>query len=268
MTARRLRTALCNMLLCAAFVACASSSRHPHPEPLDPCGLFFHAWTGSTAGTEWVLVHEEAEGVYRLTDWIGNGIRFQLANGREIQVLDDGQGAAGSGSFADADRGALDWTNWGMSFQSRFWRAPRTHAEFQAVSSSAVECDPDIEGDWAVVAKEISPATGRVLRQWEQSARIVLRDHAVRLEWGEGAFDQGLFVDATHFAIQVWCNGPTRGRYSTPAECSTSRKQDLMGRATVDSSNHITLDLFTQSTAEVGAQIQRQYRYILTRVAP
>jgi hypothetical protein len=253
------------LLLVALLPIGRVQPRADPPAAAEPSGIYFHAWTGSSAGTEWALVHPVDGDGHRLTDVLGNGFRFCVAPDGELSVHDEGQGGSGSGSgsFLGPDEARFDWRSWGMHFSSRMWRAAGTDAAFPVLLGPPIPGDPELEGPWKATVEEISPTTGRALRSRSATARLTVDGCVLRIDWPDGSFDQGLFVAADRLAFRVLTKAPP-GRYATPTGCSTSRDRDLIGQGRIEDDS-ITIDLFLQTRAPVGGQIQSQLRCTLGR---
>jgi len=252
------------VLIALLFAACAQVPPSP-PSALDPRGLFFHAWSGSSAGTEWALVHRAADGAFRLTDVFGNGFRFRVTPDGVLTVHDEGQGGSGGGRFLDADEARFDWRNWGMAFSSRIWRAPHSDVDFPILSAPPVDADARLAGEWDARLERVSPTTGATLGVEHGRVRVSVDGPRLRFDWPDGGFDQGLCfaADAAQFRVLA---SASSGPYATPAGCATSRAEDVLGRAALRD-GVLVVDLYLQTRAKVGAQIQSQFRAELRRAA-
>jgi len=232
---------------------------------LDPSGIWFHSWTGSTAGTEWALVHEVGDGRYRLSDVLGNGISFDLDPDGALRMVDEGQEGSGRGTQTSENRASFDWRNWGMAFSSTMQRAPHTDASFPIFLESLVSGDAGLTGSWNAIEQQLSPTTGAVLSEQSLTVEVRVSDATIRFTRPDGGFDQGVFEAPDEVLLRVREPAPSRPEYGSLPGSETSRDMDVLGRATLEDGARIELMLFLQTRAKVSDQIQYQLRYVLTR---
>lgn len=236
------------------------------PKAFDPSGIYFHAWTGSSAGTEWALIHKTDGNNYRLTDWVGNGFTFELQPDASFKVLDDGNKGKGQGVFSKDGNASFDWQNWGMSFQSRIWRAHIITSEHIQLPPVKVNEGKQLTGKWEGMRYQVSPTTGKVLGKGKKCAALVSIDNGkMRFDWNDGSFDQGIVSGRQCATFIVFANAPSTSNYATPRECETSRDVDLFGSATWNDENNIEFNVLTQTRSKVGDQKQFQIRYSLNK---
>ncbi|MHC4946905.1 MAG: hypothetical protein ACYTG1_01390 [Planctomycetota bacterium] len=247
-----------------AAAAPASPPADPAPPPLDVRGVFLHAWTGTTAGTEWVLSVPAGPGRYRFAGVLGTGATFSLAADGAWRAV--GTGETGRGRLLDADHLLFDWSARGQRFSSMARRAPHTTPDFPLAVESPDRGDIALEGSWSCTMSQISPTTGEVLAQRGDQATVTVRGSIFRIAFPDGRFDQGVFETPEQVVFRV-CEPPPRDPgFHTVEGCATSRNEDLFGEARIVDPNRIEVLLFRQTRAPVSEQVQFQERYVLTRL--
>ena len=232
--------------------------------PSEAVGVFFHGWTGSSAGSEWLLCFEVDDNRMRCADVLGNGFEFRLGNDGAMDVVAEAPCQGGTGQFTGGLM-ELDWRCWGMVFSSRARRAPMTDEAFPVVLRSRARGDKTLSGRWDVVVQQVSPVTGAVLNEAPDEARLSVDDDLLSIELRDGTSFRGVFETSEKIAFRVREGRVTDARFETFEGSATSLDQDVMGVAWVRSASTIELNLLLQTRAKVGDQIQYQYRYAFTR---
>lgn len=230
----------------------------------DPSGVYFHAWTGSTAGTEWLLCFPVGESRYRCANTLGNGFGFLLENDGTIRVHEDPPCQGGAG-VALPDRLELDWRCSDLYFSSVAVRAPFTTSDFPVIPGPAAPGDTALSGDWSSSSAQLSPVTGETLRSREEMARIQVRGDTMRVSFPDGTWFQGVFQGENRVVFRVRVPGARDPRFETVRGSASSYAEDILGVARIVDLREIELVVLRQSRAPVGDQVQHLYRYLLRR---
>ncbi len=232
---------------------------------VDPSGVWFHAWSGSTAGTGWVLALAEEPGALYLADVRGEGVRVAIDGQGVITSREPVPGDGADGRLVSPDHAVLDWRKHGLTFSSMLMRVPFVPPDFPLALESPCAGDETLAGAWRGVVTDLSPTTGEVLGRIEVEVRLSVGGDTLLLTRPDGSWDRGLFETPTRVVFRVCDAIPADERFRTVTGAGTSRGVDVVGEARVLGRNLLEVLLLLQTRDEVGDQRQHALRYELRR---
>lgn len=236
---------------------------------IDPRGVFFHAWTGSTAGTEWaLLLPADGERRYAFADTRSKGVIVTIDLDGRWTVEASEHDSAGGGIFVDKDRALIDWRAWGMRFNGTLQRAAFTSPDFPLVLESPEAGNPLLAGAWQSRSQQIGPLSGAVIEEREETVTVRVEGETLRLTDAAGRFYQGVFETPSLVGFRVIDNPPRSPLFRTFPGSATNREQDLLGMARILDINLMEVNLLLQTRYPVSDAVQTQLRFVLSRDDP
>lgn len=250
---------------------------------IDPRGLWFHAFTGSTAGAEWSLIQSAGNepGLYQLSDFGGQGYRFRLGSDGRVEVLGDAEGSeagidvsnagsgSGSGRFDGPDQARIDSRFPQMvGYHSLLSRAPGTAADFPMELGQRQAGDATLNGTWSARWRSLSPVSGTILHQEEREIEVVVETDTLRLQWNDSVWYQGVWAGPALAVFRVHTPGLNGGASLSLQGSELSEGLDMIGVARVVDPQHIQVQLFLQTRDGFGRQRQEMLGLDLHRKMP
>jgi len=252
------------IVIAAAVGGAGLAGTRAGAETIDPRGLFFHAFTGSAAGSEWATWGALGPpDRYEFSDLRSSGAyQATFAEGGSF-TLDGGSGA---GSFSDQDHGVIDFTlGPGTNFHSVLTRAPYTDAGFPVFFTSAVTGDASLAGSWDATVRLVNPATGAIESSSAASFGVTVTGTTVRFTNAAGAYYQGVWMGGSRAGFRVIDRVPADAKYRTFPGSATSINQNMLGELRVGGANAMTLTLFFETRRPFPQQTQTMQVIELTR---
>ncbi len=243
----------------AAFVGSAWAGG----EPIRPQGVFFHSYTGSFSGIEWIHIWEiEGADRYRFSDIRG----IAPYDG---QILPNGQitwdttpSTSGSGQFTSQDTATQTLFYQGGAFPSTLRRAPGTDASFLTRIDSRTDGDAAIAGTWDLSITELDAATGDVLGSTNMRAITEVNGDLLSLVYDDGTSFTGVFEDADHAGFRVLSADAFLGEFASFEGSETSLALNLMGDFRMDGLDAFEAVFLTQTRTQPGNQ--QQFVHVLS----
>lgn len=230
-----------------------------------PEGLYFHAFSGSVAGTEW-STWGPRPGInpYEFSDLSSSGTYPGTITPEGAITLAAGRG---SGAFHDQNSATIDLTlGGGLHFHSELRRAPYTDERFPVLFTGAISGDDTITGNWQATVRNVDPATGATLEERDEAVELSSVGSVVRVTLADGTFFQGIWVAGDQASFRVIEPDARLPRYRTIPGSQTSVDQDLVGELRIVDGSTMAATFVLQTRAPLGSQVQSMTHITLTRV--
>ncbi|MEZ6244200.1 MAG: GC-type dockerin domain-anchored protein [Phycisphaerales bacterium] len=227
-------------------------------------GVYFHRFTGSFDGTEWLQVFDLDEpGRVHVGDIRAGGAWGATIAGDSI-TLDTG---AGTGTILDADSFEIDFTLPSLSFHSQMTRAPYTDVDFPVRLDSPAPAPAHVSGAWSGAQRDIDPMTGAELVSAPVNVALVASGTSVVAPIN-GMIVTGVWETPVQAGFRVVVPTALDVRYRSFPGSGITIALNMLGELRLTGRNSIEATLLLQTRVSVGSQVQSLIRVELSRNVP
>ncbi len=245
----------------ASAVAVSAASA----QSINPHGLYFHTFTGSTSGSEWSTWGPlGAPNRHEFADLRSSGAYPATFAPNNSFTLDGGVGA---GAFSDADHAHINFNfGGGTVFNSNMVRAPYTDDQFPVFLTSTVTGDAALSGQWFAQIRDVNPATGATSAVLGTNVDVLVSGTTVRIDLPGGTFYQGVWMSESQAGFRVIDRIAPNPAYRTFPGSATNLNLNMVGDLRLTSPDSMTLAVFFETRAGLGNQVQTMKYLELSKV--